>query len=111
MLAGLVALVLLLATPLASAHVPSTGPGVVPSLVLIADEAPHDPRCHHGQGGHPVGGALLRLEQQDLEPEPSSLTVVGPVTAPCVAVVSGLPRVRPDPAPVPVYLLTRRLRS
>lgn len=67
--------------------------------------------CHHGHTSQPIGNALLRVERQDLEPEPFLVPMAGPITAPRVATDSGLPRALPDPSPVPVYLLTQRLRS
>lgn len=110
-LAALLGLAMLLTASLTMAHTIATdaqafqGPGVAG---MATD---HDQHCHHGHGNHPVGSALLRMERLDLEPEPFPVSVADMVTAPRVVALSGTPRTRPDPSPVPVYLLTRRLRS
>ncbi len=77
---------------------------------LVNAEHP-GPHCHHGHGWRDGGYALLRLARLDLEFEPLPLSMAAPATAPRVVTSSGTPRTLPDPSPVPVYLLTRRLRS
>ncbi|PMR67156.1 hypothetical protein [Halomonas heilongjiangensis] len=110
-LAALLGLAMLLAASLTMAHTIAIDATAFPGAGVAGMATDHDQHCHHGHGNHPVGSALLRMERPDLEPEPSPVSVADMVTAPRVAAVSGLPRARPDPSPVPVYLLTRRLRS
>lgn len=124
----LLGMVLLLFSVAAVAHIPFSTPsttsghtgsshaGIQPlpdvamHAELVGATHPTGPYCHHGHGTLHAGSALLRLERFDLEFASCPWSRMLPATAPMFVVSHGSPRAFPDPSPVPVYLLTQRLR-
>lgn len=90
-------------------HISVVPPSEIAEHGGFVDRAyPAGPHCHHGHATRYTVNALVRT---DLEFEPLPMDITAQAMSPRVVVTSGKPRTLPDPSPVPVYLLTRRLRS
>lgn len=92
-----------------SLHVSAMSPSDTAEHGRFVDKAyPTGPDCHHDHAARSVGNALVRT---DLKFDPLPMNIDAQAMSPWVVVTSGKPRTLPEPSPVPIYLLTQRLRS
>lgn len=99
---------LLLASPVMAA--PGLVAGEESSVTLIATD--HGEKCHHDTRTAQPGDVALRGERhdsQDAAPPAAPDQMLPPLFLRASAL--GAPRARPDPSPLPLYLLTERFRS